>query len=103
MMEEGRKRERGTPTGRTPKQEAKRPSSSVTSSAKKKLIFPTTPSRSPSSAWTLSEEKALVEFILLTCPHEWPVSMRSEYWERAATFVYDRCGREAQRTSEFRL
>ena len=30
MMEEGRKREQGTPTGRTTKQEAKRPSSSVT-------------------------------------------------------------------------
>ena len=23
----------------------------------------------------------LVEFILLTHPHEWPVSMKSEYWE----------------------
>ena len=90
-MEEGRKRERGTPTGRTPEQKAKRPSSS----AKKKLAFPTTPSRSPLSAWSLSEEKALVEFILLTHPHEWPVSMKSEYWERAAKFVYDHCGTEA--------
>ena len=72
-MEEGRKRERGTPTGRTPKQKAKRPSSS----AKKKLVFPTTPSSSPLGAWSLSEEKALVEFILLTHPHEWPVLMKT--------------------------
>ena len=39
-------------------------------------------------------------FILLTHPHEWPVSMKNEYWERAAKFVYDRCGTVAQRTSD---
>ena len=64
-----RKHTRGTPTGSTPKQHGKRPSTAL---SRKKLSFSdqstsenTLISKVP-GGWTDMEDKALVEFILLS-------------------------------------
>ena len=82
------KRGRSTPTGTTPKQDAKRRSSGA-----RRSLF-----SSPATSWSQSEEKALVEFIMLTSPYCWPLSMKPEYWASAAEFVHSRCG--TSRTSK---
>ena len=102
------KRQRGTPTGRTPQQPQKRPGGeerrtggdggsiwgkSVRASAQKRLF-------STLHAWTTPEDGALVEFILLTRPLDkvWPADKGSTYWEGAAKHVYSRSGSSVQRT-----
>ena len=106
------KRQRGTPTGRTPQQPQKRlvamtggeerticgdggsiRRGSVRVSAQKRLFA--TP-----HAWTPPEDGALVEFILLTRPLDkvWPADKGKTYWEGAAKHVHSRSGSSVQRT-----
>ena len=91
------KRTRSTPTGETPKQVAKRYQtvSSTSSPGARRSLF-----SSPTSTWTDLEEKALLEFVMLTSPESWPQSMKPVYWQSASEFVHARCG-TTQKTSEF--
>ena len=93
------KRMRSTPSGKTPLRPTKRQSSISV----KKMLFPN--SKEKIDEWSRQEEGALVEFVMLTSPEEWPVSgMKEAYWESAATFVYDRChGFSQRRTSKLSL
>lgn len=112
MSDSGRKRVRGSPTGTMPKQPGKRPASRVPSTTRstavkgrKKLSFsestgfelsatastsavvPNALSRAPGS-WTAKEEKALVEFIMLSSKGDcWPTTISEKFWEAAANFV----------------
>ena len=50
-------------------------------------VFPSVP-----SSWTAREERALVEFILMTSRGDcWPTSVKEKFWEAAAKFVSQRC------------
>ena len=101
------KRLRGSPTGRTPKQDEKKKRAA---SAVKKLAFQAPP-RAPLSdatpctsryvsvsAWTTEETKALVEFMLFHNPEKWESTNDSKFWASAATFVRDRAGYPQVRT-----
>lgn len=49
--------------------------------------------------WTDSEDKAIVEFIMLSSDgSKWMWTKRLSFWESASQFVLKRCG--AKRTSE---
>ena len=46
-------------------------------------VFPSVP-----GSWTAREERALVEFILMTSRGDcWPTSVKEKFWEAAAKFV----------------
>ena len=120
MSNPERKRVRGSPTGSTPKQPGKRSvprvPSTTTSTVKgrKKLSFYESTSSerraiASTSAvvpnvpgnWTTKEEKALVEFIMLSTKGAcWPTTINEKFWEAAAKFVSQRCN-ICQRTCEF--
>ena len=76
---------RGSPTGRTPRQD------------EKKLAFQAAPREPlsdtsryvPMSAWATKETKALVEFMLFHNPEKWESTKDSKFWTSAATFVRD--------------
>ena len=119
-MSEQRKRPRGTPTGRTPKQLGKRlvPRTSGATElvkGKKKLSLldistkqssvmaegavphamaslPSTRTQALPGSWTADEERALVEFIMMTTRGDsWPRTINEKFWEAAAMFVSQRC------------
>ena len=70
------KRMRSTPSGKTPLRPTKRQSAISV----KKMLFPN--SKEKIDEWSRQEEVALVEFVMLTSPEEWPVSgMKEAYWE----------------------
>ena len=104
-MERKRSRFLSSPTGSTPKQKEKLPSvtkSDEITKGKKRLSFsdvasPTSPSTLRfwpilASKWTQDEDKALVEFILLTTlGNSWPQTNNMEYWSSAALLVHQKC------------
>ena len=98
------KRPRGSPTGATPTQASKkrgRPPQSTLS--RKTLNFSDIPSHSryvPSSAWSLNETKALVEFLLLH-NKQWPSTTDPKFWDSASIFVRDRAGEAIVRTGKY--
>ena len=79
---------RRTPTGDTPKQQAKRSflQSRVNVKGKKKLfsgedaVCTKVPHKRGN--WTAHEEKALVEFVMLNSKEDkWPVTISGAFWE----------------------
>ena len=125
MSDSRRKRVRGIPTGSTPKQPEKRrvsrvPSTttSATIKGRKKLSFSENTSSEHSAtaststavsnvlsgvpgSWTAKEERALVEFIMLSSKGDcWPTTISEKFWEAAASFVSQRCN-VRQRTCKF--
>ena len=105
-----RKRVRGTPTGDTPKQQAKRSylQSRVNVKGKNKLSFSgedavCTKMPRKGGNWTAHEEKALVEFVMLNSKEDkWPITISGAFWELGANFVSQRCV-VLQRTGEYRV
>ena len=95
MDDRKKKRVRSTPTGRTPKQPAKR-LELERSKARRGLNFSSSP-----SPWSIKEEKALVEFVMLTSPDAWPLAMKEVYWTSASEFIHARCGTSQLRTSKY--
>ena len=103
------KRIRGTPTGLTPKQPAKRVALRYTStnkpSSKRQLAY-----SGPQSGksikialieWSLLEKRALVEFVLLHGDGvNWIFTKKPSVWISAAKFIENLCG--TKRTSECR-
>ena len=96
------KRSRGSPTGRTPRQDEKK---KKVTSTRKKLAFQAAPREPlsdtsryvPMSAWTTKETKALVEFMLFHNPEEWKSTKGSKFWTSAAR---DRAEYSLVRTGE---
>lgn len=110
MDVEERKRSRylSSPTGVTPKQNEKcqRSGEQVKGRKRLDLAFSDVASTSindnvnvPVSSviasnlqWTEDEDKALVEFILLSRPGDnWPQTKKMDYWSSAALFIHHRC------------
>lgn len=99
------KRSRGDPTGLTPVQPSKKPSSKLRSlltghqvtSLKKKLFAG---GKDPSSLWT-PEEASLVDYILRRGYEDWPAShpLCTELWEGAARYLSEK-GHTTKRTSK---
>lgn len=80
------KRERGSPTGVTPRQPHKRPARE----SQRKDVHPPAQKQLPFSTpqWTEVEDGVLVEFILLTRRSQsWPAEKGSDYWNGAAKHV----------------
>ena len=102
-MSSGRKRERGLPTGSTPHLPFKSRSLSRTAGKtvevpRFQLSFATPRERSGlrlPGTWTRDEEIAVVEFILMTQPENacWPRTINEKYWDAAADFISQRCGK----------
>lgn len=97
-MERKRCRELSSPTGITPRQVVKRTYEQKRGEqvkSKKKLSFCEDDSRYPTGPvgkWTAAEDKALVEYVLLTGPESsWPTTINEKYWVSAALFVHQRC------------
>jgi hypothetical protein len=99
-MTETPKRPRGSPTGTTPQQAAKRGTST-----RHRLEYTALEQRQPlanlqltsntsyyvpASAWSVEETKALVEFLLFNDPKKWPSTKDEKFWKSAATFVQER-------------
>ena len=98
------KRPRGSPTGATPSQARKKrvrlPQSTL---VRKTLDFSNTPTHSryvPSSAWSLNETKALVEFLLLHSS-QWPTTTDPNFWHSVSIFVRDRAEEAIVRTGKY--
>lgn len=93
-----RKRMLGSPTGLTPKQPHKRAPTKI-SKGKRRLEFRSTSSKVVVDPWSKAEDKALVQFVLLTGTR-WPYTKNTVYWESAAKFVAETCQDRKKRTSE---
>ena len=104
MEERKRSRCLSSPTGVTPKQKAKHQyvqRQGEQTKGKKRLSFGVIGSSESSVSdlgyvsarnWIESEDKGLVEFILLTTPgNSWPQSKQIDFWNSAALFVHQRC------------
>ena len=51
--------------------------------------------------WSKKEDKALVQFVLLTdTGSAWPSMKSSQYWEKEVKFVHQQCENKPQRTSK---
>ena len=102
-----KKHARGTPTGKTPQQRTKqlllRESETCTASRKLTYGGAETGSRSRCTVvdnWTMAEERALVQFVLLHGDgSSWISSKKVKFWESAAAFVHNMCGMK-KRTSK---
>ena len=98
-----RKRTLGSPTGLTPKQPHKRAPTKI-SKGKRRLEFRSTSSKVVVEAWSKAEDKALVQFFLLTgTGTNWPYTKSTVYWESAAKFVAETCEDRKMRTTEIAL
>ena len=101
---ESRKRYHGSPTGTTPVRPTKRAAGRPRKSkAKKQLMFSrkSTSSKVVVDEWSKKEDKALVQFVLLTgTGSAWPSTKSSQYWEKAAKFVHQQCENKPQKTSK---
>ena len=91
-MERKRCRELSSPTGASPRQIDKR---AYKVKGKKKLVFSSeVTDHYPRTVgkWTVAEDKALVDYILLTGPgSSWPNTINERYWLSAALFVHQQC------------
>ena len=103
-----KKRSRGSPTGNTPQQKSKQPVIHEFKGAqlsKRRLTYGDDKKKSSSryttvDNWSLAEERALVQFILLHCDGtSWISSKKTKFWESASEFVHSVCGIK-RRTSE---
>ena len=104
-----KKRSRGTPTGKTPQQRAKQPllraqESQVTCTSRRRLTYgdaeQSTSRYKVVDTWTMAEERALVQFVLLHGDGvSWSSSKKVKYWESASEFVFNMCGTK-RRTSK---
>ena len=104
-----KKRSRGTPTGKTPQQRAKQPllrarEGQFTSTASRRLTYGDAEQRTSRytivDSWTIAEERALVQFVLLHGDGiSWNSSKKVNYWESASEFLVNMCGTK-RRTSE---
>ena len=101
------KRARSSPTGLTPVQAAKKPSSKLQSlltghtkltSSRKKLF---SSDKDTTNLWTAGEEASLVDYLMRKGHEAWPTSHppRTKLWEGAARFLVEK-GYKAKRTSK---
>ena len=99
------KRSRGSPTGRTPRQEkeSNKCSEEISFSSSPREPLSDTSWYVPMSAWTAKETKALVEFMLFHNPGKWESTKDSKFWTSASTFVRDRAEYSLVRTGEWLL
>ena len=106
-MAESRKRLLGSPTGVTPVRPTKRaPGRPRKLRSKKKLDFSkkSTSSQVIIQEWSKEEDRALVQFVLLTgTGNAWPGTKSIQYWEKAAKFVHQQCESKPLRTSELHI
>lgn len=101
---ESRKCYHGSPTRMTPVRPTKRAAGRPRKSkAKKQLMFSrkSTSSKVVVDEWSKKEDKALVQFVLLTgTGSAWPSTKSSQYWEKAAKFVHQQWENQPQKTSK---
>ena len=106
LMASPRKRAHTPPTGRTPqKPKPKKAGISLSAreaSGRKKLTYGR-PRRSlhvPANIWAEEEDKALTQFVLLSCVCDsWPSEKSTKLWEGASKFLLDIC--KTFRTSKY--
>ena len=105
-----KKRSRGSPTGFTPHQKSKQPvrhEFKGSQSSKRRLHYGDGRKEASSrftvvDTWSLAEERALVQFILLHCDGtSWISTKKVKFWESASEFVFNICG--VRRTSTYIL
>ena len=92
------KRGRGSPTGETPKQPSKKPTSRLKQTGEQVRLFPTVPKTLSDSPWSLQEMMALVEFLLFYGFSTWPATKNDTFWDKCADFVEVRSKSSVQRT-----
>lgn len=96
-----KKRSRGSPTGFTPHQKSKQPVRHEFKDfqlSKRRLHYGDGRKKASSrftvvDTWSLAEERALVQFILLHCDGtSWISTKKVKFLESASEFVYNICG-----------
>ena len=103
-----KKRLRGSPTGNTPQQKSKQPvrcKFKGSQLSKRRLTYYGDDRKKTSSrftvldTWSLAEERALIQFLLLHSDRtSWISTKKIKFWESASEFVHSICG--VKRTSK---
>ena len=103
-----KKRSRGSPTGNTLQQKLKQPVRRGAQSSKRRLTYggdkkETSSHYATVDNWSLAEDCALVQFILLHCDEtSWISTRKTKFWENVSEFVHRVCGIK-RRTSNRKL
>lgn len=95
-----KKRGRGSPTGDTPKQASKVPTSRVRGSGQTSQVRLFTPTTAESQ-WSVQEKLALVEFLLFFGFSTWTASKNEVFWSKCAEFVEVRGKSTVKRTGKY--
>ena len=96
-MDKKHSRELSSPTGISPRQVVKRAHDLGDQvKGRRKLTYSTEPlycdPPKPAGKWTATEDKALVDYILLTGPgNSWPNTINEHYWSSVSLFVHQKC------------